>query len=151
MEIKTDPHPTLYTVSTEVQPEEFKDVTHMARKALKLLQRTPNGIGLAANQVGDTRRWFVSPLFKVCINPSIVGKSQDKSKAEEGCLSKPGFKRIVSRPESIYAFWRDKKNKPVSKQLTGMAARVFQHELDHLNGKNIWGGSRKKENNHDNI
>lgn len=133
-----DPHPTLYEISTPVEDHEFKEVCHLANKTLKHLRKTKNGVGLAANQVGDTRRWFVGQAFKVVINPEIIEASAETEAREEGCLSKPGFKRKVNRAAVIKVQWTNAKGKTVNRQLRGFPARIFQHELDHLNGRNIW-------------
>jgi peptide deformylase len=136
--IVEDPHPALYEVSRPVTAEDFKDVRHLANKALKHLKKTKNGVGLAANQVGDTRRWFVSQTFKVVINPEIILVVGKKEAATEGCLSKPGFQTKVYRPSVLDVCWTSGKGKKIHKRLRGLPARIFQHELDHLNGIVIW-------------
>ncbi len=138
MRIEQDPFPTLYEVSTEVDPSEYKEVARKAMKAMKLLRGTKNGVGLAANQVGETQRWFVSQVFKVCINPEIIEASEETETADEGCLSKPGFISKRKRHCWLKARWIGKNGKQVNRTIRGFAARIFQHELDHLNGKNIW-------------
>jgi peptide deformylase len=136
--IVTDPYPTLYIVSRPVENSEFKDVCSLARKALACLKKTKYGVGLAANQVGDTRRWFVSQFFKIVVNPEIVEASEITETQEEGCLSNPGYKSNVIRPATIRVRWTSEKGVTINRQLRGLEARVFQHEVDHLNGKNIW-------------
>jgi peptide deformylase len=136
--IKTDPYETLYTVSTEVKPEEMREVRNLANRTLTHLRKTRGGVGLAANQVGDTRRWFVSQTFKTVINPEILEKSEETETQEEGCLSKPGYRRMVKRPAVIRVRWTSGKGTEINRQLKGLPARIFQHELDHLDGKNIW-------------
>lgn len=99
-----------------------------------------NGIGLAANQVGHNLRLFVMSIdgrdYK-CFNPIILNKSTATSTAPEGCLSFPKKTVLVERNDSIFVSWFDEEGKLVLEQLTGIAARCFQHELDHLNGITI--------------
>ena len=138
MNIVQDPHPTLYVVSTEVPADQIKQVARTAQKALALLKRTKNGVGLAANQVGETQRWFVSQVFKVCINPEIIEASEEMETATEGCLSKPGFETKRKRHAWMKVRWIAKNGKMMNRTIRGFPARIFQHEIDHLNGKNIW-------------
>ena len=138
MKIQQDPHPALYLVSTTVESADYKTVALRAMRALALLRKTNNGVGLAANQIGDNRRWFVSQVFKVCINPELIESSAETETKEEGCLSKPGYKRMVKRSSVIRVRWINKGGKFVNRQLRGMSARIFLHELDHLDGVNIW-------------
>ena len=100
-----------------------------------------NGVGLAANQIGISRRIAVidtsvgkDPKAKiVIINPDIVAK-EGKQFEEEGCLSVPGFRETVQRPQkaTIRAF--DAKGKEFTMEGEGLLARAFCHETDHLNG-----------------
>ena len=138
MEIVKDPYETLYQTATPVTEDEFSDVVETANRALKLLKKHRGGIGLAANQVGHTKRWFVSQLFKIVINPVVLDSSDAVEEAQEGCLSKPGQEYKVSRPSSIKVQWLSKKGTLINRKLAGLEAKVFLHELDHLNGINIW-------------
>ncbi|MCH7589864.1 peptide deformylase [PVC group bacterium] len=70
----------------------------------------------------------------ICINPVILGKSSDKEKIDERCLSFPGLRLTVSRPKSVIVEYQDPTGKTISAELEGMEARCFLHELDHLNG-----------------
>jgi peptide deformylase len=141
MQILQEPNETLHQVAQPVTQDELKDVVRTALNALKLLNKTDTGIGLAFNQIGDLRRCFVSTLpalKKVVINPEILEASKKQETFEEGCLSKPGKTYKVKRPVTIRARWISRKGTVINKTLNGMEARVFQHELDHLNGINIW-------------
>ncbi len=105
------------------------------------------GIGLAANQVGIAKRMFVMDIRDIddangymCdqiyhfINPKITGKSSKINGYEEGCLSVPGQRANVERPEEIELEYQDftgKFNKITAKYL---AATCIQHEMDHLDG-----------------
>ena len=94
------------------------------------------GLGLAANQIGLKLRMFVmtGPEVSVCINPSILGKSVEEKREKEGCLTFPYLFLPVNRPEWIDAQWFDIDGKVHTARYTGLTARVFAHELDHLNG-----------------
>lgn len=94
------------------------------------------GVGLAANQLGINARAFVlySDPPMVCFNPRITAFSDEEVLLEEGCLSYPGTAVKVKRPKHIRARFQDPYGNVVTKKFTGMAARIFQHELDHLNG-----------------
>lgn len=97
-----------------------------------------NGIGLAANQVGVPYRIFAmrgSPENFVCFNPKIVHCSQEQVSLEEGCLTYPGLIVKIKRPQHIRVRFQTPNGETLTKQFTGMSARVFQHELDHLDGK----------------
>lgn len=99
------------------------------------------GIGLAANQVGILKRLCVvdtsireekSSLI-VLINPVILVK-EGKEEAEEGCLSLPGYLQTIKRSAKVVVRALDREGKPVEIEATGLLARVFQHEIDHLDG-----------------
>lgn len=94
------------------------------------------GIGLAANQIGLRLRMFVmtGQVVSACINPSIVRSSETTKRDKEGCLTFPYLFLPVTRPEWIDAEWYDVQGKKQSARYSGLTARVFAHELDHLNG-----------------
>lgn len=103
------------------------------------LMRKKKGIGLAAPQVGIPLRFFVAKLkcAKVFVNPHVVERSRLTETAVEGCLSFPGKRVAVTRPMSIVATWSDLNGDRREKRLTGLEARVFLHETDHLDGRVI--------------
>ena len=100
-----------------------------------------DGIGLAAPQVGLRDSIIVvdiSPIEeeehpRAFINPQIVS-AEGESVIEEGCLSIPGVREDVKRPESIQLVYQDVNGKRYEKEYDGWLARVLQHEIDHLNG-----------------
>lgn len=106
-----------------------------------------NGIGLAANQVGQRVRMLVMDLrstgrfdgAKACINPEILTSSELRESVHEGCLTWPGKRTVVTRPKSIRVRYLTLKGKTVTEDLFGWPARAFQHELDHLDGRPIFG------------
>lgn len=105
------------------------------------------GVGLAAPQIGKNIRLFVidaSPwaeddptladFKKVFINAQIYERSESEVLRSEGCLSLPGLSEEVSRPDTIKMRYMDENFVEHDQTFTGMAARVIQHEYDHLEG-----------------
>ncbi len=99
------------------------------------------GIGLAAPQVGESKRLIVvdvstreekHPLI-VLINPVIVSV-EGKIDSEEGCLSVPGYTSTIRRSERVLVKGVDREGRPVEIEATGLLSRVLQHEIDHLDG-----------------
>ena len=98
------------------------------------------GIGLSANQIGISERVFVMMLnieteeTFTCFNPRIVKRYEDDIWFEEGCLSFPDEIINIQRPNRIVVKYEDEDKKEHKIKLEGLAARVFQHEFDHLEG-----------------
>jgi peptide deformylase len=95
-----------------------------------------NGVGLAAIQVGYPYRIFAvrsDPVY-VCINPKIVDLSGKEHLAEEGCLSFPGMLVKVKRFEEVRLRFQHVDGKYITRKFAGLAARVVQHEFDHMDG-----------------
>jgi peptide deformylase len=108
----------------------------IANEMLRFM-RANNGIGLAANQLGMAKRLFVMEvdgIARICFNPSVNVESTELVTMEEGCLSFPGAKVTITRPESVTVSYQKADGDVVAAVLEGMEARCFQHELDHLNG-----------------
>lgn len=104
---------------------------------LKMTMKLYGGIGLAANQCGVMERVFVigTDQFQMaCINPKIILSSENKIRDNEGCLSYPGLSLKVERSETISVEYTSENGETRQVQLSGLTARCFQHELDHLNG-----------------
>jgi peptide deformylase len=94
------------------------------------------GIGLAAPQVGVLRRIAVveyDDAYYELINPKILDFSGEAIE-EEGCLSVTGIRGRVKRPESVTAQYTDRKGRRKKVTVTGITARAFCHEIDHLDG-----------------
>jgi peptide deformylase len=95
-----------------------------------------DGVGLAAPQVGVRRRIalveYDDKLYEL-INPRILSSSGEAIE-EEGCLSVPGVRGRVKRPDHIKVAYIDRKGKKHVEELEGITARVFCHEIDHLDG-----------------
>ncbi len=98
-----------------------------------------NGVGLAANQVGVLKRLFVTSANQVrgeelvFLNPKIV-KKQGVIKEFEGCLSVPEFYEPVKRAKRVWMKAMTLEGKTVEVKAEGLLSRIFQHEIDHLNG-----------------
>lgn len=108
------------------------------------MMRDQNGVGLAAPQVGILSRFLVmmdpdtETVYKM-INPKIVSFSDDKCDMEEGCLSVLGPDNLplfshVSRPASVVVEWTDTTGTQCAAEMSGVPARIVQHETDHLDG-----------------
>lgn len=101
------------------------------------------GIGLAATQVGIPKRLFVYDLSeerkspKVVVNPKIIWRSSEKIIYNEGCLSIPNLRVPVGRSRRIKVVWFDEKGVEHKEELEGLESVLFQHEIDHLDGKLI--------------
>src|SRR3954452_4184774 len=96
------------------------------------------GLGLAAPQVGVQKRVFVYDLQddegpKVLINP-VIAESRGEWEYEEGCLSVPGLAWNIVRPKEVHLTGYDLDGNEVSIEADELQARLFQHELDHLDG-----------------
>jgi peptide deformylase len=104
-----------------------------------------SGVGLAAPQVGIEKRLLVALQMEtpedsdadpmVMVNAEIVGRSPETWVFEEGCLSIPGIRGDVTRPERITVRYQDVDGTAHMIDIEGMFARVVQHEIDHLDGK----------------
>ena len=98
------------------------------------------GVGLSANQIGISERVFIMVLNMeteetiTCFNPRIIKRYDDNVWCEEGCLSFPDEIINVERPDRIIVKYEDEDRKDHKIKLSGMAARVFLHEFDHLEG-----------------
>jgi len=105
--------------------------------------REYNGVGLAAPQVHQSLRLFVALLAEdpddgtaaaVVVNPEIVPNTSDVDEGWEGCLSIPDIRGLVRRATDITVNALDREGRAVQLRLNGFAARVAQHETDHLDG-----------------
>ena len=145
IQIFINPYKTLHEKSTEFDFEEglpqYQDLEKFEKDMCNLMVHS-NGIGLAANQIGITKRFFAigSESFDkiqkpvIMWNPSIVRESIEKTLDVEGCLSFPGLLVKVLRPERVTVRWQNLKGETLMQHLDGYEAKCFQHELDHLDG-----------------
>jgi peptide deformylase len=140
----------IYTFDHSVLRQETSLVEQDSAQLQKLIKdmvatmRNADGLGLAANQVGKSLALFVVDLTHVpgweekdslvLINPALTG-TDGESVFEEGCLSLPGIREEIVRPEKIGVKYLDKHLKEVEIEADKILARVIQHEIDHLHGK----------------
>ena len=102
-----------------------------------------DGVGLAAPQIGINKRIFVMDCndgqekkeYVIVINPEVTSSSEELNVHKEGCLSIPEITEEVVRPEKVNVSYQDLSGNLKTKNLEGLWATCFQHELDHLNGK----------------
>jgi peptide deformylase len=144
MEFKLGPHNSLMQESSrwEFDSQESKDQARSLERAMIDFMVANKGIGLAANQINITKRVFVMgsnniegfPIPFAAFNPVVVGVSGSEELAEEGCLSYPDLWLKVKRPTNIVAEYQDADGNTHTVEMSGLIARCFQHELDHLNG-----------------
>ncbi len=140
--------PVLRKLTRDLSPKEAvsSKVGAFVAKMLETM-RLAQGVGLAANQVGDNRRILVMeckgnkrypnrPRFplQAYLNARIVKYSKKAVEDWEGCLSIPGYRGMVPRSESVTFEALTLGGVKVRKTLGGFEARVLQHEVDHLNG-----------------
>ncbi|MGC9046541.1 MAG: peptide deformylase [Minisyncoccia bacterium] len=110
---------------------------------MRKIMKESNGVGLSANQVGLDLKFFIAqvydsqgkPKFYAILNPKIVKKSNKKIIQEEGCLSVPGIFEPTPRYDYVILEGYDLNFKKIKIKAWGLLARIFQHEVDHLNGK----------------
>ena len=139
MEVIIAPNPVL-----RAQTKSVKKITsgllNILKEMVKLTKtfKDPEGIGLAANQVGLTERFFIaknSEGFLVVLNPKILKTYKRTKQQFEGCLSVPNYWGEVDRFSRIKVSYLDQTGKEHTEILTGVLAWIFQHEMDHLDGK----------------
>ena len=137
LKLKPNTHPILHE---RVKPcSKNLDRREMSR-ILKENMMHYEGVGLSANQIGIGERVFIMMLNMeteetiTCFNPRIIKRYDDNVWCEEGCLSFPDEIINVKRPDRIVVKYEDEDKKDHKIKLSGMAARVFLHEFDHLEG-----------------
>jgi len=158
---------TIVTLPEPVLRRKARTVTTFDKKLQTLIDdmietmRAAPGVGLAAPQVGISSRLIVVEYFEnepaeeaeeeakkkvwVLLNPEIVKASQEMVMGIEGCLSVPDLVGEVERHESIQVKGLNRHGQPMRVKAKGWLARIFQHEIDHLNGvvftdlaTNVW-------------
>jgi len=137
-EIQTYGKDVLRTPTKEITEitEEIKEIVSNMFETMYAAE----GIGLAAPQVGKSIRLFIldiSPMDesegkRVFINPQIISSGDEEDEYEEGCLSIPTIREIVSRPTSVRMTWQDMEGNKFDEVMDEFLARVIQHEYDHL-------------------
>jgi peptide deformylase len=135
------PHESLIQVSTDWKFGVDGDAKQLEQDLIEFMLAN-NGIGLAANQVGLTKRVFVMgsnnikgfPAPFAVFNPIVTEASSELVLDEEGCLSYPDLFLKVKRPDWIIAQYQDSDGNLKEIRAEGYLAKCFQHEYDHLNG-----------------
>ena len=122
--------------------KQISDLVVFMRKMMVLYK----GVGLSANQIGLDMKVFVAQepdregggykvKFYAVFNPAVISYSKGKFSEDEGCLSIPGYYGETERYEKIEIEGFDKNQRKIKIKANGYLARIFQHEIDHLNGK----------------
>ena len=157
------PHETLMQVSSDWSKDDsiegYNDIEKFENDYINLMKEN-FGIGLAANQVGITKRFFAIgsdtfDTFKkpvIIWNPRLIKTSEEKVIDEEGCLSFKGIWLKIERPKTCEVEYETTQGQKRTAKLDGMESKCFQHECDHLEGitfnkrvsKLRWQMARKK-------
>lgn len=135
MEIVTHPDEVLRREAEPIE-EITEEVRDLADKMTEIMFRQ-EGIGLAAPQIGVSKQLIVVDLedeFHILANPEIAERSGEEESMEEGCLSVPGPEAPVNRAEEVVVKGINLDGEEVELRREGLAARVFQHEVDHVKG-----------------
>lgn len=129
-EILTETMPEFDFVEPPVNPNQFAS-------SLVETCRRHNGLGLSANQCGFRYRVFVAGAgdnYVAYFNPKVINMDKNEQIGVEGCLSFPNLFLNILRPNSVEVEYQDFKGDKHIATFSGMTARVFLHELDHMNG-----------------
>ncbi len=122
--------------------DEFnQDIKDLVSNLIDTLRKA-QGLGLAAPQIGVTKRVFIVDIsavditakITVFINPEIIETSEDEAEFEEGCLSFPGLYQKIDRPAKVKVRAMDIDGNQFELEAEGITARAILHEYDHLNG-----------------
>ena len=135
LDMRTFGDPVLKTRAAPV--EDFDESLERLAEDMLTTMREQEGVGLAANQVGRLKRVLVAALEDeeyVLVNPVIEELAETTDTVPEGCLSIPGIHVEVERPTAITISGQDASGKPIRIEAEGLLARIFQHEVDHLDG-----------------
>ena len=134
-ELRTFGDPVLKSRTTPVKDFD-RSLKQLAEEMMRIM-RENEGVGLAANQIGHLKRIFVASCDDeefVIANPVIEERSENTEKDVEGCLSLPEIRVEVERPYAVTVSGKDLSGMPVRVEAEGLLARIFQHEIDHLDG-----------------
>ena len=140
-----DDNEILRTKSEIIKTQELKQYRSLAEDMVKHIKNPDNGgVGLAAPQVGVNKRLIVVSLMQdyedegyrtiAMINPEIIEHSSETCTDTEGCLSVPGESGEVTRYNWVKVTFLDPEGRKYAMKLENLAARIVQHEIDHLNG-----------------
>jgi peptide deformylase len=143
LEIVTLPQPILRHKARKVS-DFGSGLQALVDDMIETMRQAP-GVGLAAPQVGESSRLIVveygdeedeeaTPKLYVMVNPEITRSSQETVLGIEGCLSVPGIQGDVERLEAVTVKGLNRHGQPMTVKANGWLARIFQHEIDHLDG-----------------
>lgn len=141
MNFNLGPHDTLTQISTPWDFDQDQNAKELEQALCDFMIKN-HGIGLAANQIGIAKRVFTMGSYNIegfpqpfaLFNPEIINQSQEEILDNEGCLSYPGLWLSVKRPAVVEVRYQDSDGNTHDVAMSGLIARCFQHELDHLNG-----------------
>ena len=131
-------------VDDMLKDEDIKDRQELSDAMFESMSKY-GGIGLSANQVGLPFNMFVigghpsieKGLKMTCFNPMIVSASDETVRMKEGCLTFPFILLDIERPRKVVVKYTDNKGDLQEAHLDGMMSRIFQHEYDHMLGRNF--------------
>ena len=131
-------------VDDMLKDEDIKDRQELSDAMFEAMNKY-GGIGLSANQVGLPFNMFVigghpsieKGLKMTCFNPMIVSASEETVRMKEGCLTFPFIFLDIERPRKVVVKYTDNKGDLQEAHLDGMMSRIFQHEYDHMLGRNF--------------
>jgi peptide deformylase len=150
-EIRTEPDPVLRKKAKKVAAV-TADIVRLVDDMVETMRAAP-GVGLAATQIGVGQQVITveyaeepeqelpegtpppKPVLYILINPEITRASREKIAGIEACLSVPGFAGEVERNVEVVVKGYNVQGAPLRIKAKGWLARIFQHEIDHLNGK----------------
>lgn len=147
--IKKHKDPVLFKKAVPVALNEFGESLDKYLSEMAQLMYSSQGVGLAAPQVGDSRRMLVADLGYVegkeygsdlikMVNPEIISYSEETTMAEEGCLSYPGLAIKVERPVAIFVKFFSPFGEAQERTFKDWQARVISHEISHLDGDTLY-------------
>lgn len=130
-------NPALHQVAAPVLLDELEHPRRLVQLTDRMLAtcRIKGGIAIAAPQVGVSQRIIVTWDGKIILNPELdFSDNTEEGEEVEGCLSLPGRQYAVKRPLTAALSWVDLSGAEGYSMLEGLDARMFQHEIDHLDG-----------------
>jgi len=137
LQIKKYPDPILRKRADKIE-KISPAIIQLGKDMIAAMERSvPEGVGLAGPQVGVPKRIIVVQTEKgpmIFINPEILKENKEKEIMEEGCLSFPGFSLKIKRPKKIDLEYVGINGEKEKIKAEGILARIFQHEIDHLDG-----------------
>lgn len=138
--LKIYPNKILSQTCTEVDLETELDGIQALSFRFAYNLRKHEGVGIAANQIGLDKRVFMyldGKTTRMIINPQLEYLDDEMTLLSEGCLSIPGLRYFVSRHANVRLTGFDLLGSPIVSEPNDFTARIYQHEIDHLNGKLI--------------